>query len=158
MLSLQGWLHAPLCQSSLLEGRFLGPQIPPATLQNLTPPILSSLSVPLPSPPESTPRPLTGQAPYWGGQGLATYCTYCVPAMVRPFTSLVMRSAGFVVGPGFKSDPATYQMSDMGKSLNYSFLICEKGVRPASWVRIQEEMFSEASQVRDDAWHTVGAQ
>lgn len=52
--------------------------------------------------------------------------------MVRPFTTLGMRNTSFEVRIG----PATYQMSDTGKSLNYSVFICEKGVRSVLWVRI----------------------
>lgn len=55
------------------------------------------------------------------------------------FTSLPL------VGPGFKPGPVTYQVSDVVKSMNDSFLICEKEPRPVS--RSKKDMFSEESRV-----------
>lgn len=48
--------------------------------------------------------------------------------MVRPFTSTAIRSTGFAVRTGFRPGPATYQPSDKVKLLDYSSLICEKGL------------------------------
>lgn len=54
-------------------------------------------------------------------------------------------------------DPATYQLSNMGESLNDSFLICEKGLSPGPWVRILEGK-SLCGPLSAGTWYTVDAQ